>query len=138
MVPNTIALSRFTSRAYRRAPHRPARVVSSPERVSETNNDLYQGLNKIMKNDLQSIHEQYKRIISEANEEPRYNNGMDEDYVYPNKEEARQACLKFNDEFQALMSKYGVHMTGDDSSSFEYATAHYYDEGGNIKKYVLY
>jgi len=29
-----------------------------------------------MKNDLQSIHEQYKRIISEANEEPRYNNGM--------------------------------------------------------------
>jgi hypothetical protein len=29
-------------------------------------------------------------------------------------------------------------MTGDDSSSFEYATAHYYDEGGNIKKYVLY
>ena len=31
-----------------------------------------------MKNDLQSIHEQYKRIISEANEEPRYNNGMNE------------------------------------------------------------
>jgi len=76
MITNTIALSRFTSRAYRRAPHRPARVVSSLERVLETNNDLYQGLNKIMKNDLQSIHEQYKRIISEANEEPRYNNGM--------------------------------------------------------------
>jgi hypothetical protein len=48
----------------RRSPHRPARGVSSPERVSETNNDL----NKFMKNDIQSIHEQYKKIISEANE----------------------------------------------------------------------
>jgi len=29
-----------------------------------------------MKNDIQSIHEQYKRIITEGNEEPQYNNSM--------------------------------------------------------------
>jgi len=29
-----------------------------------------------MKNDIQSIHEQYMKIITEGNEGPRYNNGM--------------------------------------------------------------
>jgi hypothetical protein len=29
-----------------------------------------------MKNDIQSIYEQYMKIITEANEEPRYNNDM--------------------------------------------------------------
>jgi hypothetical protein len=89
-------------------------------------------------NDKELIHEQYKKVLVEADEELLYNNSMKDGYIYPNKEEAKEAAVKFNDEFQNLMSKYGVHFTGDDSCSFEYVTTRYYDESGNIKEYELW
>ena len=58
--------------------------------------------------------------------------------IYPNREEAVKACIEFNDQFQELMTRYKVYMTGDDSCSFKYVTTRYYDESGRVKEYVLY
>ena len=64
---------------------------------------------------------------------------MKEDFeIHPNKEEAAMACIEFNNQLIELMDKFNVYMTGDDSCSFEYSAARYYDESGKVKEYVLY
>lgn len=66
-----------------------------------------------MKNDLQSIHEQYKRIISEANEEPQYNHNMNRN---TSKEDAAKIAnvKKFEVQLQKLLDKYpDVKIYGD-------------------------
>jgi hypothetical protein len=86
-------------------------------------------------NDQDLIHERYKSILTEANEEPRYNNSMNDKKIYPNREEAINAIRQFMDRLYELEEMYGVSLAENDPSAGSYYTARYYNEKGEVKTY---
>ncbi len=89
-------------------------------------------------NDQDLIHEQYKKVLTEADESSQTNYGMNDKKIYPNREEAINAVRQFMDRLYELEELYGVRLDENDSSAGSWYTARYYNEKGEVETYYYY
>lgn len=60
------------------------------------------------------------------------------DNIYDNRELAKEACEKCNEELDTILEKYKVRITSNNLCCDIYLTTKYRDENGKIKEYSHY